>query len=243
MFAVYNKLFCMDYVWQDEQLGHIEIYGNSRARRIIMRPLADGVRITVPMSYDISDLKRVIEKYRTGLLDKQKIMQKRTVVVDRNFGISTDVFSLRLTEGDRNGFYVNTSGGDSVLICPRGIDYTASQDMLHKAVVEIMRRHAKRYLPARVEKIARDYGFTYKSVVIRSSRTRWGSCSARQHIALSLYLMALPSDLIDYVIKHELCHTVEMNHGPQFWALMDKVTDGRAKELRLRVHEHGMMII
>ena len=143
----------------------------------------------------------------------------------------------------RKGFYVNTKGYESVLICPQGTDYTAVQEMLRKAVVEIMRRHAKRFLPQRLDAIANKYGFTYNAVSIRSSRTRWGSCSAGRNIALSLYLMALPSELIDYVIKHELCHTVEMNHGPRFWNLMDKVTDCKAKELRNRVREHGMLII
>lgn len=233
----------MNQVWQDEQLGRIEICGNRRARRIILRPVADGVRITVPLSYGVSYVRDILEKYRDGLFDKQQMMKKRTVVIDKSFCIETDVFSLKLAEGTRKGFYVNTKGHESVLICPQGTDYTAAQEMLRKAVVEIMRRHAKRFLPQRLDAIANKYGFTYNAVSIRSSRTRWGSCSAGRNIALSLYLMALPSELIDYVIKHELCHTVEMNHGPRFWNLMDKVTDCKAKELRNRVREHGMLII
>jgi predicted metal-dependent hydrolase len=43
--------------------------------------------------------------------------------------------------------------------------------------------------------------------------------------------MRLPAHLIDYVVLHELCHTKEKNHGPGFWLLLDKVTDGNARSL------------
>jgi predicted metal-dependent hydrolase len=91
---------------------------------------------------------------------------------------------------------------------------------------------ALEYLPGRLQTLASLHGFTYTSIKISRSKSRWGACSTRKNINLSLFLMQLPAYLIDYVILHELCHTKEMNHGPQFWALMDSVCNGRAKLLR-----------
>lgn len=96
--------------------------------------------------------------------------------------------------------------------------------------VERLRLLAKTYLPRRVAELAYLHGFSYQGVKIQSSRTRWGSCSARCSINLSLFVMKLPEHLQDYVILHELCHTVHHDHSPHFWALMDKVTDGKAQE-------------
>jgi predicted metal-dependent hydrolase len=95
-----------------------------------------------------------------------------------------------------------------------------------------LRRQAKAVLPQELEQLAKKYGFQYQSVKIRKSKTRWGSCSSKKTISLSLYLMLLPPHLIEYVLLHELCHTIHMNHSPAFWALLDKSTGNKAKELR-----------
>jgi len=110
------------------------------------------------------------------------------------------------------------------------------QQAVRKGIVEAYRVEAKALLPGRVENLARNHGFRYSGLAFRNATTRWGSCSARNSLSLSVHLMALPDHLIDYVILHELCHTKHKNHGPKFHALLDRVTGGRHaawnKELR-----------
>ena len=98
--------------------------------------------------------------------------------------------------------------------------------------LQTMKKNALEYLPGRLQSLSLLHGFSYTSVKITRSKSRWGSCSSKKSINLSLFLMRLPSHLIDYVILHELCHTIEMNHGPKFWELLDKVSKGQAKSLR-----------
>ena len=64
-----------------------------------------------------------------------------------------------------------------------------------------------------------------------AARTKWGSCSARNDISLSLFLAALPRHLQEFVIIHELCHTVHHNHSAAFHALVDRCLGGREREL------------
>lgn len=100
-----------------------------------------------------------------------------------------------------------------------------------KARIEELRRAAKADLPARLERLSQATGLKYTKLSIRASRSKWGSCSGRDHISLSLFLMSLPEHLRDYVIVHELCHTVHHNHSPRFHALADQLTGGNEKAL------------
>ena len=100
-----------------------------------------------------------------------------------------------------------------------------------KARVEELRRAAKADLPGRIARLSEATGLKYEKLSIRASRTKWGSCSGRNHISLSLFLMTLPEHLRDYVIIHELCHTVHHTHSPRFHALVDRLVGGCEKAL------------
>lgn len=100
-----------------------------------------------------------------------------------------------------------------------------------KARIEELRRAARADLPPRIERLSAATGLRYEKLSIRASRTKWGSCSGRNHISLSLFMMTLPEHLRDFVIIHELCHTVHHNHSPRFHALVDRLVGGQEKPL------------
>ena len=76
-------------------------------------------------------------------------------------------------------------------------------------------------LDARLDELAMTHGFTYNRATVRNQKTRWGSCSGKNNISLNMQLMNLPKQLIDYVILHELVHTLVKNHSPLFWETLN----------------------
>jgi predicted metal-dependent hydrolase len=102
----------------------------------------------------------------------------------------------------------------------------------------LLRQQAKEYLPKELVRLAQEYGFSFQAIRISKSKTRWGSCSSKGTVNLSFYIMLLPGHLIEYVLLHELCHTIEMNHSVKFWLLLDKYTNGKAKELRKELRNY-----
>ena len=114
----------------------------------------------------------------------------------------------------------------------QGGDYTPAQ-------IESLRGEAKRVLPAMVERLARTHGFSYGRVTIRATRSKWGCCTSQNNLSLSLFLMTLPPHLQEFVVLHELCHTVHHNHSAEFHALLNRVTGGREKELNRQLKGIG----
>lgn len=104
---------------------------------------------------------------------------------------------------------------------------------------EALRQQAKTEIPARLEALAAAHGFAYNGVTIKKITSRWGSCSATNHINVSLYLMLLPEHLRDFVLLHELVHTRYKNHGPAFHAKMQELCGGREKELSREIRKYA----
>ena len=97
------------------------------------------------------------------------------------------------------------------------------------------RQQAVLVIPQRVKFFADKYKFQYEGVRITSARTRWGSCSSKGVLSFSWRLILTPLELVDYVVIHELAHTVQHNHSKKFWNLVEEIfPDYRERRRRLR---------
>lgn len=95
--------------------------------------------------------------------------------------------------------------------------------------VERLRHEARAYIPTTLERLAHEHGFKYTSLRISSAHTRWGSCSGRNGISISLFVMLLPEHLREFILLHELCHTRHHNHSAAFHTLLDTLLGGKEK--------------
>ena len=222
----------MEKQYIDKELGPVTIRLNEKAVRYILRVKDGAVVATMPRRGNEKTLLEFLEKNRDFL--RRQLAERSPRQLDESTVLHTSTFSLHIFRASRANFYLSLKEGVLHIACPQETDFSSErvQATLNGLLEKALRHEAKRVLPGRLQELAAQYGFAFSGIKIQGSRTRWGSCSGRRTINLSLYLMLLPPHLIDYVLLHELCHTVEMNHGEKFWALMDRVTAGRAKALR-----------
>jgi len=227
----------------DKDFGDIEFVRNLRSKYIRVRILADGLKVSLPGGATESEAIKFLDSKRKSILTKQKNLRikKENHALELNFdtSIQTLTFVVSVKAVERTDIFIALKEGILTIEFPaRGnLQSESAQKHCWNGINYFLRKEAKRLLPNRTKQLAGKFGFHYADVKIQSSKTRWGSCSRSRSINLSMYLMLLPSQLVDYVILHELCHTKEMNHSDKFWAWMDRVTENKSKALRAELKQ------
>lgn len=225
-----------------EGIGPLTLYKHKKSRSIRISLLHDGrVRVSLPtwlpyqagINFAISKSDWILKRKRplqSTLIDGQAVGKAHHLALIPD--ITTKIISSRLT------------GVQAVVTYPISLQTDNKQIQAAAQAVSIraLRKQAEQLLPQRLARLANQYGFHYKSVVIRQLKSRWGSCSQHQEITLSLFLMQLPWHLIDYVLLHELIHTTHLHHGPDFWNEFQRVLPG-AKQLRHEIRSFRPAIV
>lgn len=116
------------------------------------------------------------------------------------------------------------------------------QPPLTAAGIAALTAAAKTVIPERVAHFAPAVGVGYGQLHIRHQKSRWGSCSAKGNLNFNCLLMLCPPEVLDYVVVHELCHRLEWNHSPRFWAAVERVLPGYAAQ-KSWLKENGNALI
>lgn len=210
-------------LFNDAEFGEITIRYVDRARSVRIR-MGTNSRFVVsaPPRTRVSQIQKIIDSSReelhrivkstganTQYADQQPVGKRHHIAV-----VSTGMVAVPTLAITREKLVVKLPHGTSV-------DQSDVQSLIKNSVIKIYRREAKAYLPDRLKELATHGDFQYQRIRFSHAAGRWGSCSSTGTISLNIALMKLPDALIDYVLIHELCHTVQMNHSPAFWSLVE----------------------
>ena len=231
-----------------EGIGKVRFVKSKRARsaRITIKP-DSGVKVTVPFLMPYWMAKSFVVEKKQWILKNLKKQQERSgllTVFDEKTVFKTNLHRLVIERGEENKLKSSVTKDEVRVIIPKEVDIymLEAQQFIRKSVEESWRIEAKMELPRRTKELAENFGFNYKKVTIKNSKSRWGSCSSINNINYSLHLMRVPKQLQDYVILHELAHTVQKNHQAPFWKLLDEVTNGNAKQLDKQLKQFSTKI-
>jgi predicted metal-dependent hydrolase len=222
-------------------IGTVSVYKRRGARSMKLSITATGeIRVSLPYW----------APYRLGLeFVKSKhgwiaTMRQPTQLLRQHDRIGkTHTLAFMPASGSR--ISTRLAGAEIRVLIPHSIDIADSriQTAARKACVRALRQEAEQLLPGRLQLLARQHGFNYRSVNIKQLKSRWGSCNERTDIMLNCFLMQLPWELIDYVLLHELVHTRIMAHGPRFWTELAKYVDNLpAKRKQIKSHKPALLI-
>lgn len=147
-------------------------------------------------------------------------------------------WAINLLEKDINGVVLDASD-DKQLNISGQINKT---ELVKKVINKWMQHKCRPIFTTMMQSLAEEHGFHFKRLSIRSQKTRWGSCSNHKNINLNSKLLMMPDPIVRYVMIHELCHTLEMNHSSRFWALVEDC-DPLYKQHRKQLKTLGSSIV
>jgi len=102
------------------------------------------------------------------------------------------------------------------------------RDAARQAVENWLKAHARTHILRRVQELSGPMKVGYRSVVLKDTRSRWGSCSRIGNLNFNWRIVMAPPWIIDYLVIHELAHLREMNHSERFW----RVVEGSCPDFR-----------
>jgi predicted metal-dependent hydrolase len=203
-----------------ETIGDVVITKRKGQRTIRVSVNGNTVKVSQPSWLPFSAGEKFIEQR----LDWIKEHVKPELIYSTGSRIGRNR-SLYFERANRATIGSRISSDRLTVLLPQHIypEDSSVQHYIQKKLVTILRSDGEDYLPHRVSELAKMFGFEYRSVQIKQLKRRWGSCNSKKELVFNLNLMELDSLHIDYVILHELTHTIYMNHGPEFWAHMESV--------------------
>lgn len=200
-------------------------------RRLAMRIDERGLAVGAPRSVPLAAIEDFIRAHGAWVLEKLDEFAgcggpRHLPIHDgARLPVLGAEVRVRVTAGSNRGLWET----DALWLAAR-----PGADLAQLARRALQRRALEHFRPRLVEMVTR-LGRPLPALALSSARTRWGSCSAQSGIRLNWRLIHLPADLIDYVIAHEAAHLLEMNHGPRFWALVERLhPDWRAARHELK---------
>jgi len=225
----------------------ITLYKSKKAKsiNITIKPFK-GVRVAIPWYSSYKQAKRFVKQREDWIKKhsfKMQQLENQRTIFDWDSQFKTRDHTLKISKVNSDLIKTVINNGMIQVNLPEycAIQSEEIQEKIQKGIELAWRKEAKDYLPKRVSELAEKHGLIYNRVKINSAKTRWGSCSYDNNINLTLFLMRLPDDLVDYVILHELAHTKVKNHGPKFWNLLDQFT-GNAKQIDKELKKYKIKI-
>lgn len=93
-------------------------------------------------------------------------------------------------------------------------------EYVKQVLIKWFRLQAANIYKARVDYYAEKLKVNYNRITIKEQKTRWGSCSSKGNLNFNWRVIMAPIEIVDYLVVHELCHLVHMNHSKEFWTLV-----------------------
>jgi len=193
-------------------------------RTIECRVSAEGTVVFAPMKASLKEIDEFVRQrvqwIREASAQLEEQAERTRARLEQNLTegaailIEGRTYALRLLPGGQRGVALR---GEEIIVAGAK-DTEEVRVLLRRYLVDL----AGKRIYDRVMHYGRIIGRIPNRVAIREQKTKWGSCSNKDNLNFNWKLIMARSEALDYVVIHELCHMIHLNHSPEFWALVAK---------------------
>ena len=225
---------------------------SKRAKRVTLRiTRGKGLEVVIPAGFNRHGIPDIVAEKREWIQRVMKEFQREGKPLDDspllpesiNLRALKKIFAVRYKawNGERYQL-VQSSDSELDISCDlTAMDAQSNVKACRHLLHEWLKTHGRMALIPWLNAMSVKTGLSYRTARVRAQKTRWGSCSSEDGISLNCKLLLLPAELVDYILVHELCHTVHRNHSERFWGLVNSFEPHwRTLEKRLREASKGL---
>jgi predicted metal-dependent hydrolase len=203
----------------DKSIANMKLIKSKRTKRVYIRVDRHGISVLSPVDNDIETIKNFISDNKTWILKKIKFYTKLNSKLEYGPLQKDEIIYL----GKKYKIQFIKDALQYVVISENLTKITfhvRDRRSYKRNVANWYREQTKNLLDNKVPFFGKKLSISYGKVRIRNQKLRWGSCSKDGNLNFNLLLSALPINIIDYIIVHELFHLIEFNHSDYFWKLV-----------------------
>lgn len=215
-----------------------QIYRSNR-KTLSLSILKDGqIVIKAPLRMSEETIAKFVQSKQNWIREKLAFLQNNKqkyddVIAYKKFLLFGNRYDLKLCSVKK----IQTSQEEMCIYMPA----TTDQSKILAKLKAWYKKYAKTILEQRVEYLSNLMKIAPKSIKINDTKGRWGACNSRGVISFNFRVIMLDPSIIDYVIVHELCHLVEMNHSKRFWNLVYSFLPNAGAE-KQKIKEYGFLL-
>ncbi|WP_455466119.1 M48 family metallopeptidase [Bartonella sp. B39] len=235
--TIYEQYFIFS-----DRVVPLQVHEHKRACRLTLRIDASdgGVCVTTPPGISLCSVQGFIEKHRSWIearLARLQFSHKNSCLKE---GVTIPLLGVAHTIRHRAGrgvteIIAGDAGQEPQIVVYGQLEY------LPRRVADVLKKQAALTITPLVTHYAHKVERKVKSVCYKDTKSRWGSCSIDKRLSFSWRLIMAPKEIVEYIVAHEVAHLIEMNHGPKFWALCEKLCP-ESKTYRAWLKENGHML-
>ena len=196
-----------------DKLGHnikIPVRYSSRAKRISIRVNHNGAELILPNKHYNAGYRFLLSK-ESWVRQKLQNAIKHEPIDDKTIPIFGEIYSLQHIEAN----YCK------VLITQNLVEVYSNIPHDKRILIKFLRDKLLLEVTKLVDFFSAKHELSFSKIRIMNNKNKWGSCSSKGVLSFNWRLVFAPKEILEYLVVHEMCHIIEMNHSIRFWNLVE----------------------